>query len=322
MTPALFGKIPSEGDFLRFNIVSAESRKFASWVEAAQISWQEHGARLQQGDDGIVLFLHHDEGAELASVGLLRASVDRVGREFPLAVFCSVQARLLAQTCAGVPWAFADFFDGAATLLASANQSDRAQLESRLIELTVPTQEALRLSAQRCVELADSTDASAHDASIFGGFIERAYAYKTITMACDQARKAGSGSAIVVQCPVSGDAHLALWLEFTRRLLRRGPFSFFARPVVPSTGGVVSSPELGAAVPQLPSSLLVGLGTAPAGALSFLAGFGLNYSKLWPLVSSSPRALESMVASLSAAQRDALEKPGRSVSDVFKAFGA
>lgn len=104
-----FGKLPSLGDFLRANTPPGFVEPWDAWVQRAMVSARNSlGARWQECYFSAPIWrftLAHGLAGRLPVIGILMASVDRVGRHFPLTLMAplpqgasSVQAHLSADT--------------------------------------------------------------------------------------------------------------------------------------------------------------------------------------------------------------------------------
>ncbi|MBK8720061.1 MAG: type VI secretion system-associated protein TagF [Deltaproteobacteria bacterium] len=81
-----FGKIPSFGDFVARGTGSPCGRAFERWLQLANDRLAEASCTAPTGPVG---FVFRDDAASSLLVGTLSGSVDKVGRRFPLALFCS-----------------------------------------------------------------------------------------------------------------------------------------------------------------------------------------------------------------------------------------
>jgi len=103
MTPpvaSLFGKLPTRGDFIRVNAASPEALDWASWLEAGVDAARAAGCGLP-GEP--VCFFYRRDGANKAMLGVFHSSTDKVGRVFPVSVFCAVDLKASASSFAGMP---------------------------------------------------------------------------------------------------------------------------------------------------------------------------------------------------------------------------
>lgn len=102
-----FGKLPSLGDFLRANTPPGFVEPWDAWVQRAMVTARNTlGPRWQDCYFNAPIWrftLAHGLAGRLPVLGILMASVDRVGRHFPLTLMAplpqgasSVQAHLIA----------------------------------------------------------------------------------------------------------------------------------------------------------------------------------------------------------------------------------
>lgn len=83
-----FGKLPSMGDFLRANTPAGFVEPWDIWLQRAMVSARNSlGGRWQECYFSAPIWrftLPHGLAGRLPAIGILMASVDRVGRHFPL----------------------------------------------------------------------------------------------------------------------------------------------------------------------------------------------------------------------------------------------
>ncbi|HVI01865.1 MAG TPA: type VI secretion system-associated protein TagF, partial [Enhygromyxa sp.] len=83
-TIGLFGKTPSQRDFVRVNIGTPVVRAFDEWLRESVMTLPSLRAHLPP-EPLPFLFRAPDNAGFL--IGVMRGSEDGVGREFPLAIF-------------------------------------------------------------------------------------------------------------------------------------------------------------------------------------------------------------------------------------------
>jgi type VI secretion system protein ImpM len=124
---AVFGKTPLMGDFLRVGAGGPAGEALEQWVE--------QGLGLAEGKRSSTWPSVYAAGATYAFifrpprasparealVGVIKPSVDSVGRRFPLVVYAPALPRAQLPWPHVLPIALGDFFDGAATLLMEAD---------------------------------------------------------------------------------------------------------------------------------------------------------------------------------------------------------
>jgi len=132
---ALFGKIPSHGDFVRVRAAEEPARSFVLWLEEGSETARRVAAPA--GPEP-VRFLFRRPPAARALAGVMAGSADKVGRSFPLAVFAPVEGPDLEGSFPALALAAEPFLDAAAALLAQAGGLAPAELAARLEGLPCP----------------------------------------------------------------------------------------------------------------------------------------------------------------------------------------
>lgn len=139
---AAFGKIPRIGDFLRVGSVGPSGEAFKQWMEHG-LGFAESGTdgswlrSYQAGATYAFVFRPPSPGDML--VGVIKPSVDSVGRRFPLAVYAPAFLDVRVPWPHVLPIVFGDFLDAAATVLQRADSvSDAAEMHALLQQLPPP----------------------------------------------------------------------------------------------------------------------------------------------------------------------------------------
>ena len=316
---SLVGKIPSRPDFVRINIVEPEAVEFATWLEqAAEACRRTHC----DGKHPTVNFLFVPEQGKAALVGVVRPSNDTVGRSSPVAIFAPLTGARTSPTYPGVIRAASGFLIAAAKLLESSKTETQATVEARLKELSVPTGADLAATQQSTKALLLDTRCGGHHDALFDRSVpeQHLYAYRTLAMACEQARsyRPGGKPGVTLDCPTLDDAQLVIWAEMIRRLLgnqRVAPSLFWVYGVPPPGYGSVTLKAR-----ATPARLLACLGAATPLAPAFMANADSDNPKLWPLKTTSTAAVEKAKAALSSEQRAVLARPDASLEAVIDAF--
>jgi type VI secretion system protein ImpM len=299
--PALYGKIPAQGDFVRANVVDPTALEFTRWLEAAQEALYRMSAVLP---DFPVCFLFTAAAARNAVVGALLPSRDLVGRVFPLAVFVPVDAASLARRFAHVPLAFVGFLGEVVRLLRESSTLSTADLASRLRELPLPAAPQWDFAEAMAQTLLDGP-AENLLASVSEGNGGPAYGFRTFLAACAADRaEPPARTRVVLECPLVGEGP-APWLELASRALawRQQPPAFLWTEASPQR-------------------LLLSLGAPPAALLSHLARSDSRLSVVWPLRTAQPVAQQTAEQALAPLQREALSSPSWSIARVFAALTA
>lgn len=134
-----FGKIPALGDFMRMNIAHGFVQVWDDWLQAAIT---ELRAAIGEGWDDAYLTapiwrftLPEGLAGPTGMIGILMASVDRVGRQFPLTLAAPTQIENTAQT----HFANTRVFEGLEQIALSMldDGSDREMLSAALEQMGV-----------------------------------------------------------------------------------------------------------------------------------------------------------------------------------------
>jgi type VI secretion system protein ImpM len=297
LPPGAFGKLPAHGDFIRINAGDPVAQHLAVWLQAGFESVIRVNAALPATPTPFVLSL----GANRNSlVGALVPSKDRVGREFPLAVFVPVESSLLATRFPLVPFSFSRFICSVGALLAETATISAAKLQAELARLPLPAPSDWSFAEeQRRLQLDTSS------ANLMKQFSEPEanglhYAARTFLMACSAERGQEPAKArVVLDCPIVTDGPLP-WLEFAARIL-----GWKAQP--PSFMWTEAEPR----------RLLLALGPIPAAALGYLSRPDRPVAVFWPLKTTQKAAMDAAREALSEEQRRTLEDGQSSLETLF-----
>jgi type VI secretion system protein ImpM len=297
-TPALYAKIPGQGDFLRANVVDPAAVEFSRWLEEAQ----EGMYRTQAELPGLpVCFVHVVPQARAAVIGALLPSRDAVGRVFPFAAFLPVDAGTLARAYPRAPLAFSLFLGEIARLGRDAATLGAPAVLERVRQLPVPGAAEWDLANELTERLLDRP-AEGLLASLGEPPAGAAYGLRTFLGACaGEAAELPARARVVLECPLAGEGP-AVWLELARRVLRwRSPPPFFWTEAAPPR-------------------LLLCLGAPPPSVLGLLARPDPKSSLVWPLRTAQRSAAETALAALTPEQRAAVSEPARTLRQLFTAF--
>lgn len=302
--PGLYGKIPAQGDFVRVQASDPAVRAFALWLEGGSEPVRRRGWKTGPAP---VRFVFHSSSAPRVLVGVLGESRDKVGREFPLAVFVSAEAPALREPFPALPVALRSFLDGADRLLQEAPRLATSDLPARLGLLPVPEAGALERGAAEARELGAAGSGQAFLTRLFGdlGPGQSLYGLHCLRTACEPVR--GQEPALaraVLDCPVREDVDRWAWLEMARRLLRwTGPPSFFWRE-------------------GAQSRLLLSLGPPPPSLFGVLCEEAQTDAKVWPLTTRQQAAVEAARKALGSSVVQSLDDPNQSVADLVGAVAS
>jgi type VI secretion system protein ImpM len=297
--PGLYGKLPAQADFVRLQAADAVARPFVLWLEEASETARRSGIQV---DAEPVRFLFRPAGASRALVGVMAWSSDRVGRNFPLALFSQVAGSDLGAVFPAVPQAASAFLGAAAALAREAATLSAADLSARVEALPLPGPAELAAASTALAERARDERGRDFLSRLFGsaGPGQHAYALHCFRSACQPARgKEPARAAAVLDCPVRADLDRWAWLELGRRGLGWSvPPSFFWW----------AQPE---------SRLLLSVGPVPASVFGVLWDPGAKDARVWPLVTDRPAAIESAHRALGKPLVDSLGREDLSLADLL-----
>ncbi|HKU42435.1 MAG TPA: type VI secretion system-associated protein TagF [Polyangiales bacterium] len=267
------GKLPAQADFVRQHVSDRIGGEFDKWLVKSTQAMLSARAALPPGG---VRFVFSAAQCDSVAIGVLVASRDHVGREFPLAVYTTLPAALAARHALGLPLAYLQFLDAAEEVVASAVDGSAAELRARAAALLPPPQEIVVAAAQQCWEVMGQTQAGEMLGRVFaqvlpGGSL---YALHTFMVAAEGARAAAGSAPTVLDCPITTDVDLAAWIDLGRR-------GVASSALCPTFAWVQVNPRL----------LLV-LGHAPEQLLHFVADPKHKSSRLWPLTTERMEAIE------------------------------
>lgn len=288
----VYGKIPTQGDFVRINASDHAAQALDQWVQESLDAVQRAGAEFPSEP---VFFLHHGPHPQLpATVGALVASQDSVGRTYPLIVFTRIDPTWLPNRFPAVPTGFGMFLLDAARILRDRSRADAALLSTWLRTLRVPgAQEFAQLDVV-CRHVLDRGSVGQFQYRLFGDprVGMQYYAFKTALDACDNTRARGARAGITLDCPLTSDMDLFVWLELARRRL----YGSGLQPSFVWREG--PSPRL-----------LLGVGSAPGAMFRFLARPDDSANTLWPLTTTRADVIEQARQTMAPHHRQALETP-------------
>jgi type VI secretion system protein ImpM len=271
------GKLPSQADFVRQHVSDRVGGEFDRWLVKSTQTMLSAKAELPPA---AVRFVFSAPGCDSVAIGVLAPSRDHVGRAFPLAIYTTLPAPFAARHALGLPLAYLQFMDDAEAVALESAESSAADLKARVTSLAPPNQEIVLVASQQCRDVLGQTSALEMLERVFPmtqGPQPAApyYALHTFSVASEGARSAPPSAApTVLDCPIVTDVDLAAWIDLGRR-------STPAQTVCPTFAWVQVSPRL----------LLV-LGYAPEQLLHFVADPKHKSSRLWPLTTERPEAIE------------------------------
>jgi type VI secretion system protein ImpM len=303
----LFGKTPSQRDFVRVNIGTPVVHAFDEWLRESVMTLPSLRAHLPPEP---LPFLFRAPGNLGFLIGVMRGSEDGVGREFPLAVFHHLDGPAHAHDWPVLPKAYAGFLAAASELLEHVDGVDPNQLPGLLERLPLPSAQVISASAAQgwqqlfhisADELLDRLFSRPTgnpegdrwtDDHIFGiGMLLNA-CYRV----AGHPPRVGS---ITLDCPVTSDTELLFWLELARRILRW-----------PSPPSFMWS--------QRQYRMLLILGTPSAKLLGVLGTPGTFDADIWPIIADDEETAARGGQLLTPQQREAVEKPGQNGAELLQ----
>jgi type VI secretion system ImpM family protein len=297
----LLGKAPARADFIRLNAPAGVVHHFHRWLEDGCSALQ---GPLRAFPPEPLRFCFTAQGEKTALCGVAAASVDQVGRQFPLCVFVQLDAAQAAPAFPALPSAMKEFFQAAQGLLAEAGALAAPAFAEKLAALPAPTAEQLSAAqasvaaSMSALTVAGATKALGADPA---GTLH--HALRTFVSGCarEKGREPPKANA-VLDCAVSEELPEPAWLELSRRTLqwKGSPPSSFA----------------------LGNRLLLSLGPPPPSVVGFLANPAATGTKLWPLKAADPRAIAASLQALTAAQKAALDAPETTLEALFQILAA
>jgi type VI secretion system protein ImpM len=287
-----FGKIPTEGEFVRVNASSLAAHEFDDWLQEGIAVLVQEGSQFPRQP---FLFLFRGETSAEVLVGVIAPSGDSRGRVFPLAIFATLKATDAAQCFPEVPFAWSRALEDAWRVVMVAGRLTPAQLAEQVRALTPASAAEVDAGRTACRQWLAGLTVGLMTERVLGDLASGRphYAWGTFLRACGlQQGKEPTRSSIVLDCPIAADVPPLAWLETARRLLQW--------PKAPPSFLWTYDP-----VPRL----LLSLGPCSPASLPHLVGADLLNPKLWPLTTDVASALAQAKSTLAPAVRRAVESP-------------
>jgi type VI secretion system ImpM family protein len=306
----VFGKTPRMGDFLRVGSGGPAGEALEQWIE--------QGLAFAEAKRGREWPAIYTAGATYAFIfrpprasnirdtlaGVIKPSVDAVGRRFPLVVYAAAFARAQVPWPHVLPMALGDFFDAAATLLLSSEGvTGIADMQAALRSVPMPLLTEGERNAHEYESWSMSTPLGHAWNVVYGGDpLSAPRAVHTISEAIAPFRgQEGAATKLGLRLPLGpgGVAAASFWLDTVRRVARtpqevRSCFWCF-------------DGESGSAI--------VELGDTPAGTLMELWSPDSNSEYLCDLVSPSSVDTGRFLNRLPPHVAEALQSPHARVKD-------
>lgn len=301
---SLIGKLPQRADFVRIGASGPAANELDQWLVRAAEALYFAKVKLPPAP---VRYAYACASAPSLLLGVLAASRDRVGREFPITAFATLPMQSLAGKNSALLAAAGDFFERTEALLdASAALSPEA-LGERLAQLPAPELGSIdERHIEFCEQLRRASAASFFERG-FGPLAAGAHHYALFTFStAAQAHRAPAHqmSVVVLDCPAADTQDALSWLELADRLLRWPA-------AVPSW--------LWTRAPG--TRLLISLGGCPSDLLRAAADPAYAGARLWPLHTSRPEAVDRARAAIEPALADLADDPALPLDRVFESLG-
>jgi len=302
---AVFGKMPTAGDFVAAGASFPVAQAFQRWLMEENDLMTARGKVLPQAP---VRFLYRDPSASGAILGVLSPSRDTVGRSFPLALMTYVNPSTAVQQFPSLPAAYSPFIDGAAALLQRAYQFHPAAFYQHTQTLPRPDAHELSEAYNWTYQALGATHGQTILEALFGP-IQHGVHFHGIHMfrtACQRVRGNDPGNAtIFLECPCADDLQLAFWLVFAQSQL----------------GWTRAPPAIFWNAPQNPDHrMILALGAPTPGTLQFAADRTSQAERLWPTLSNSPASIMAGRQALSEAELRSFEPPAPTASALLAAL--
>lgn len=312
-TVGFFGKIAARGDFVRVNVSGDGPLSLASWLDSVVEETVTSGVQLPKRG---VYFFFREANKPSAFVGFARVSQDSVGRRFPSTVFAELDQNTVAQSFAGIPSAYAEFFSVAQELSSEYESIAVDTLNERLARIQLPSPERIQASHQDVLNAMAETTSDMFHRDVLGTPSRDAayYAYSTLLTAAQRGQT-------LLDCSYMQAQQLGFWLELGGRALsaRQKPPGFIWQPPVPSAS--YGSFTLENLPPAKAGRLLLSPGSLPPISMALVDASERQHNKLWPLTTESEAARKRSRESLPAGLRGVLDSSEPPLDAVAKGIG-
>jgi type VI secretion system protein ImpM len=177
--PALyFGKLPSHGDFIRFNASGDDMRAFDSWLQEGLYQAAKHH---DQNWDAVYKnspayhFVFNPEDSEFSLVGLYKPSYDKSQRKFPFIISKRLtETNLHSKYFYHLPLLFLDFFRNSAQILREETSEISAdEIRERIVNIKGIGSEDLKSSEENLKKFMSTTTLESFLTRIFGSYSDQ-----------------------------------------------------------------------------------------------------------------------------------------------------
>ncbi len=223
----VFGKLPASAEFIRIGARSDTERSFERWLEAANDALSSAGGELSGSTVG---FAYRDADARSVLIGVMRGSIDKVGRRFPLTIYCEfgvlrdrTRVSILADACRRELVAFSK----TARMASSLTPSD---FRGRVAALSRPSVSAVRAAITgKNVGGWRDLDVETLVRRTCPRVDDRAYSIQVLQRLCTVCAHQPSRSGFAIDVSTGSDAELSFWLAMMESQLpaSHGPVSAF-----------------------------------------------------------------------------------------------
>lgn len=268
---SLIGKVPCRADFVRFGPSTAAARSFDAWLARAMERLQLHRRPIPATP---IRFVYCSSDDKSPLVGALAPSKDKVGRNFPVAIFHAAASSLPPETNP-------TFFERVEDLIAQLPGLTDSEIQARLAEVDSPTEALGADSTAACEGALSSRPASEFFEQAFGSTPagQHFYAVLTLLRAAESVRTSPAAKVPMLACPTRNAMTTRVWLEILRRLAPAHPMSL-----------LWSEHE--------PERLLFRWGAPTDDALCALADARYGSNSVWPLSTDREASLAHARAAL------------------------
>jgi type VI secretion system protein ImpM len=222
----LYGKHPAADDFLRLNASSPEIRALDEWLSGALAAagrlvpdWE-----TAYGGFASIFFICGSGGVKGASclLGALAPSTDRIGRQYPLVLFASLDESLVAKDFSAAP--YSSFLEEVEALLGRRTRLGRDSLFDAVGSLRPPDEAALADAQRAHGEYLDGTTCSDAFRLMFADAGQEERALGIVREACGYVTPGHPPPGFGVRFPLGARRvdNAALWLGVLQQLLPQG----------------------------------------------------------------------------------------------------
>ncbi len=227
-----FGKTPKMGDFLRVGSAGRVGESFDDWIQQGMaVAEAKRGAAWAPAYSSGELwaFIYRaPRGVNIREglVGVMKPSVDAVGRRFPLVISAAALSQCVVPWPHVLPMGFGEFLDRAATvLLESDSITGVAEMQNALLRIPEPTPGDAQPSAHEYEAWAASTPLLNAWAVIYGpgDYVSPPRAIHTIGEALAPFRgEEAPNTKLSLRLPLGagGVAAAAFWIDVIRQIAR------------------------------------------------------------------------------------------------------